>query len=99
MRDLKALMFTVCDQPGVTVDTFRRLLQAYAAGDKDLACMGHGEDMLGNPCLFGRKYYPELDALTGDVGGKRVIMKHRGELIVVNASDAELEDVDYSVNK
>ncbi len=96
MKDSKALMFTVCDQPGVTADTFKRLLRAYAAGDRDLACMGHGEDMLGNPCLFGRKYFAELEALTGDVGGKRVIMKHRGELLVVNASEAELEDIDYN---
>ncbi len=98
MKDCKALLFTVCDQPGVTADTFKRLLRAYAAGDRDLACMGHGEDMLGNPCLFGRKYFAELEELTGDVGGKRVIMKHRGELVVVNASDAELEDVDYNKN-
>ena len=98
MKDAKALMFTVCDQPGVTADTYKRLLRAYAAGDKDLACMGHGEDMLGNPCLFGRKYFAELAGLTGDVGGKRVIMKHRGELIVVSASEAELEDVDFNPN-
>ena len=98
MKDCRALMFTVCDQPGVTEDTFSRLLQAYAVSDKDLACMAHGEDKLGNPCLFGRKYYPELAELTGDVGGKRVIMKHRSELTVVNASEAELEDVDYSTD-
>ena len=95
MKDCRAVLFAVCDQPKLTEDTFTRLINAYAAGDKELACMGHGEDMLGNPCLFGRRYFPELEELTGDVGGKRVIMKHREELIVVGASEAELEDIDY----
>ncbi|MBR5967007.1 MAG: EF2563 family selenium-dependent molybdenum hydroxylase system protein [Lachnospiraceae bacterium] len=96
MKDCRAILFAVCDQPKLTEDTFRRLINSYAAGDKELACMGNGEDMLGNPCLFGRKYYSELEELTGDIGGKRVIMKHREELIVVSASEAELEDIDYN---
>ena len=60
MKDCSAVLFTVCDQPRLTEDTFRRLVRAYAVGDKDLACMGHGEDKLGNPCLFGRRFFPEL---------------------------------------
>lgn len=98
LRELEhkdAILFAVCDQPGVTADTFRRLISGYAAGDKGLACLGQGKNKLGNPCIFSRQYFRELLRLEGDSGGKRVIMKHMDDLIIVPADDRELNDVDY----
>ncbi|MBO4416050.1 MAG: EF2563 family selenium-dependent molybdenum hydroxylase system protein [Lachnospiraceae bacterium] len=93
-----SILFTVCDQPGLTSDSFRRLINGYSASDKGLACMGQGENMLGNPCIFAKKYYPELMELTGDKGGKRVIMAHKDDLKVIYAADTELADIDIKPN-
>lgn len=91
-----AVLFTVCDQPGVTLDTYKRLIDAYISSDKELACLGRGKDILGNPCIFSKKYYSELMKLTGDVGGKGIIKKHKDELIIVKASIDELRDIDMA---
>lgn len=94
VRDSKAVIFAVSDQPGLTKETFTKLIQGYAASDKNLAAMGVGDEP-GNPCIFSRKYYTELEALTGDVGGKKVIKRHMDDLVIIEASDDELADVDY----
>ncbi len=94
-----AVLFAVCDQPGLTADSFRRLIDGYAASDKGLACMGQGENILGNPCIFSKAYFEELNALTGDTGGKRIIMAHRDDLKVIYATDSELADIDIDPRK
>jgi len=49
----------------------------------------------GNPCVFSKKYYGELMELSGDVGGKRVVVAHRGDVAVMKVEDGrEMVDVD-----
>lgn len=93
--DMDAVIFTVCDQPGVTNATYERLIKAYINGQKGLAALAEGGEILGNPCLFTKKYYGELFMLEGDVGGKRVIKKHPDDLLSVQAQEGELKDIDY----
>ncbi len=93
-NEVGSILFAVCDQPGLTADSFRRLIDGYSASDKGLACMGQGENMLGNPCIFSKAYFDELNSLTGDTGGKRVIMAHKDDLKVIYATDLELADID-----
>lgn len=94
VSDTGAVLFTVADQPGITSDTLERLVHGYAVSDRGLACMG-ADGELGNPCIFSKKYYRELEQLTGDVGGKRVIRQHLQDLTVVEATREELEDIDW----
>lgn len=105
MSGKDSVLFAVCDQPGLTEDSFVRLIDAYAASDKSLACMGRHcpkegvspevfKASLGNPCLFNKKYFPELMELSGDTGGKRVIARHADDLTVVYAAESELSDID-----
>ena len=67
---------------------------------KGLGCLGCRERAgdkirLGNPAIFAPGYRRELLALTGDVGGRKIIKKHPEDLYVFQVSDAaELEDVD-----
>ena len=61
---------------------------------KGIACVEHS-GKTGNPCIFSRKYFGELMELEGDVGGKRVIRKHREDTAVLEVLDErELTDVD-----
>ena len=48
----------------------------------------------GNPCFFPARFFPELSALTGDTGGRRVIAAHPEAVIHVPVSDWELFDTD-----
>ncbi|MCR5684371.1 MAG: EF2563 family selenium-dependent molybdenum hydroxylase system protein [Lachnospiraceae bacterium] len=90
-----AVVFSVCDQPGLTVQSIDRLIHSYAAGDKGLACLCSPGADPGNPCLFSRKYFHDLMSLEGDIGGKRIILEHQDDLIRVTADSRELTDIDY----
>lgn len=48
----------------------------------------------GNPCIFPKKLFPELLALTGDTGGSRVIRQHEDLLRLVEIPPEELYDCD-----
>lgn len=93
-KEADACLFAVCDQPWLKKESILDLLDIYAAGEKGIGCMSWN-GVYGNPCIFSRKYYSELFSLTGDVGGKRVLMAHREDLAVCMLSDGkELADVD-----
>ena len=47
-----------------------------------------------NPCLFPAAYFPELAALEGDRGGKRVIRAHPEAVLTVPLPEKELFDTD-----
>ncbi|MDO4276131.1 MAG: nucleotidyltransferase family protein [Eubacteriales bacterium] len=93
-RNADACLFTVSDQPWLTCATILGLLRLYLDSGKGIACVSSG-GKLGNPCIFSRKYYPELMELRGDVGGKHVITAHRNDTAVLTVEQAaELRDVD-----
>ncbi len=92
--DLDAVLFSVCDQPYLTLGTIRHLLNLYEHSDKSLASVSY-EGVLGNPCIIGKKYFKELFELEGDVGGKKIIMKHLEDLLSIPIEDEkELIDID-----
>lgn len=56
-------------------------------------------DKTGNPCIFSRKYYQELQEITGDKGGKQIINRHPEDVAYLEIEDAkELVDVDTLYN-
>ena len=48
----------------------------------------------GNPCLFPKKFFPDLCALRGDTGGNAVIRANPEALLLVDFAKEELRDVD-----
>lgn len=86
--------FFVADQPQLTGATIRGFLAGYAQSGKGLGCVSWGEQ-LGNPCAFSAPYYPELLALTGDIGGKGVLRRHLEDCYCYPLPGGwELEDID-----
>ena len=94
LKDCAGVLFAVCDQPWLTWDSVRRVLDAFQARPDAIAALSwRGER--GNPVVFPRDLFPELDALRGDVGGGAVIRAHPERLLLVEAGDPrELRDVD-----
>ena len=69
-------------------------LQQISPGFERSVC--HGETP-GNPVWFSRKYLPDLRALSGDQGGRKILKKHPEEIRWYPVAHAkELEDVDYN---
>ncbi len=86
-------LFMTADQPLLTAQTLVRLAEAFQKQPASIMAAGCGEKR-GNPCLFPKDLFPELLALTGDVGGSRVIRANASRLTLVQTAEAELADCD-----
>ena len=89
-----AVCFSVSDQPWLTQETISGLVNVFRKTEKGMACVTcDGVD--GNPVIFAPEYRRELLALSGDVGGKKVLMAHPDDVArYTAASRRELADVD-----
>ena len=91
-RQPDAALLMTCDQPHVSADLLRRLIDTY--GDTRppvVACAYAGT--LGTPALFDRSLFGELWLLTGDHGAKQVIERHQSGAVRV-AFDNGAVDID-----
>jgi molybdenum cofactor cytidylyltransferase len=94
----RAVVFCLGDQPLVTAKTVTALIDAYLAspgrpGPVAVAPVHAGRR--GNPVLIDRSLFPELLALTGDVGARGVLDRHAGAgTLLVPAGPEVLVDLD-----
>ena len=86
--DADAYMFCVCDQPRLKASTIRKLLEAYASGSAGIVSLAWNGRMY-NPKIFSSRYRDELMALSGDTGGRQIIVSHTDDLMLVEAGSAE----------
>lgn len=93
MADCDAILYQVADQPLLEQETIRREVALFRANPDRIVGLSH-DGVRGNPCIFPRRFFPELTALTGDVGGNVVIRAHPEALLLCEAPAAELRDVD-----
>lgn len=95
-RDMDACLFTVADQPWLRGETILGLVRVFLREGKGIACVEY-DGKLGNPCIFSKKYFEELMKLSGDVGGKRVVVSHRVDVAVMRVENGrEMVDVDVA---
>jgi len=74
-ENVGAALFHLADQPGVTPAVMRALIERHAATLAPVVWPEY-QGRRGNPVLFDRVAFPELQGLTGDVGGKPVLMAY-----------------------
>lgn len=89
------IMFMVCDQPYMKFLTLKNFLEEFFNQSKGIGVLSF-EKRLGNPCVFSSKYVKELEKLSGDVGGKKIIKRNLDDTYYFEISDEkELEDIDF----
>lgn len=85
------LLFVVADQPYLTAGTLEKILGYACPGTETVSAAYQG--VPGNPTMFSARLRPELLALGGDEGGRKVIRRHA--CIYVDAADKkEMYDID-----
>lgn len=89
-------MFLVCDQPWISTDTIKRLLEKYREEEKGIGAV-RWKDKIGNPVIFSKKYRKELEQLAGDRGGKKILLSHIEDVLFVETDEKELEDLDIPI--
>ncbi len=90
-RKVDGILFMVCDQPWLEKTTLVRLMSEFDGG---ILALSYGERR-GNPVIFSREYLKELSELSGDIGGRRVMARHRENVRFLEVNDEkELQDID-----
>lgn len=68
-----AALVLLCDQPQLSHEHLQALCAAWEPGQ--LVASDYGPH-LGPPCVFDRAFFPELLALTGDQGARKLLQRH-----------------------
>ncbi len=103
LRECDVCMFFTGDQPGLTLDTIKRIL---AEAEKDKIIIPKYSGKNGMPTAFGSDFFDELMKLKGDSGGKQIMDSHRKNIEYVEINDPlegfdieTSEDYEYFISK
>jgi molybdenum cofactor cytidylyltransferase len=73
--NLAAVVLLLCDQPLVSTELLRQLVEMHAATGRSIVASEYAET-IGVPALFDRELFAELMALEGATGAKQVMGRH-----------------------
>lgn len=92
--NIGGVIFFLVDLPGVPADLIDRLIQRHRETLAPLV-WPEFEGRRGNPVLFDRALFAELRQVSGDTGGKPVLLRHqdRAERVIINDKSI-LQDFD-----
>ena len=94
MRACDAILYMVADQPLLTRTTVSHIVEVWRKNTAKIVGAGH-DGVRGNPNIFPARCFPELLELTGDTGGRRVILRHPEDVYHCEVKDEkELADID-----
>jgi molybdenum cofactor cytidylyltransferase len=83
------------DMPGVSAPLIEKVVQAFDPGEDRAICVATARGERGHPVLWGRQFFPELEALDGDAGARAVMSRYPNLVCEVEAGDdAPLADID-----
>jgi molybdenum cofactor cytidylyltransferase len=84
-------MFALADQPLISGDDYRRLLDAYRARMAGIITVRYGE-IMAPPHIFDHRYFPELARL--EHGARPVLQRHQADTHVLHFAPELLLDID-----
>jgi molybdenum cofactor cytidylyltransferase len=88
-----AAVFLLADQPLITADILRTIVQAHRQSFAP-ACVPVFEGLRGNPVLFDKALFRELKEMRGDTGGRELLDKYASAVVAVPSDYAVLLDID-----
>jgi molybdenum cofactor cytidylyltransferase len=92
--DVEAIVVLLGDQPFQGSEVIPRLIEAYRSSGKPIVAPLYA-GRRGNPVLFDRSVFPEVERQTGDQGGREVIAADPARVASVEfASDEAQRDLD-----
>ena len=85
-EEIEAVVLTACDQPRLSADVLRRLIEAYLGREDRTATMAACAyaGTLGAPALFAREEFGRLLALEGDRGARDLLRARAGRVVRVS---------------
>jgi molybdenum cofactor cytidylyltransferase len=93
--DAPAALVCLGDMPLVTPAMIDMLIEAYDPDEGRTIVVPTSKGRPGNPILWDRRYFPEMLALAGDAGARRLLHRHMESVAEVEVgSEAVLRDFD-----
>lgn len=93
--DVAGAVVCLGDMPLVEPAVIDRLIAAFNPTEGRLICAPTYDGKLGNPVLWGREFFAEISALTGDRGARSLLDAHGEQLVEIPVADeAILTDID-----
>ena len=87
--EFDGLLIAACDQPLISVDHYKKLINSCINRDRIIAS-SYGEGV-GIPVVFDNSYFMELSGLQKDVGAKSIIHQHLQHLITLDAPEGLID--------
>jgi len=81
-NNAKAVMIALADQPSISNKTIDKLIEEFRLHNKGIIIPTY-QGNRGHPVIFSIKYKSALLKLTGDVGGRGIIEKHRDDILEI----------------
>ncbi|MCK4579609.1 MAG: nucleotidyltransferase family protein, partial [Candidatus Marinimicrobia bacterium] len=92
---LSGVAILLADMPLIGAPLLERLAAEFSRQGLDKIIAPCYNKQRGNPVIFPRKYFDELLALDGETGGRKIILRHETEVVLVSVTDsAVLKDCD-----
>jgi molybdenum cofactor cytidylyltransferase len=85
--DVDAAIILLGDQPLITPEIINAMI-AESAREPDAIIAASYQGRRGNPVLFPRQYFAELETIRGDEGGRSVLARHPDRVRLVEIDDA-----------
>lgn len=93
--DYDGVLVCLADMPDVTAADIDRLVAAFDPEDGRAIVVPTNRGKRGNPVLWGARFFPRIAALSGDVGGRRLIGENAEWVCEVPVGgDGVLRDID-----
>lgn len=93
-KDCDAILFMVADQPMLKKSTVENMIDFYQSHANDIISLSFNKKR-GNPCIFPKRFYNQLESLVGDIGGNVIIKEHYDCTKLFEADNQnELFDID-----
>lgn len=95
LDDTDGVLVCLADMPKVNKAHIDKLLVAFDSTPRHSICVPYYAGERGNPVLWPRRYFDEIDQLTGDLGAKALLERHKSDVRVVPMADSGvLFDID-----
>jgi molybdenum cofactor cytidylyltransferase len=91
LRDSDAAMFALADQPFVTTNEYRTVLDTYRRQSPPIISVRYG-DVMAPPHLFEKEFFPELAQLQH--GARSLLQKYHERATILRFSADLLMDID-----
>ena len=80
---VEQVILMLCDQPYVSQGLLDQLMDGKKSSRKGIVASSYA-GTVGVPALFDQDYFPELLALKGTEGAKKVILNHQADTFIVD---------------